>query len=228
MCSPCTILSAHYRLVYPDGKEATTKDGVYIHHMTSNLSPKSSVNPISGGSASFSLGSSAYFIDRGEDSGETDTIFTSHDGTYNSGYQITKPPTISVQYDLVNYEKTAKQLHLELEYEWVDGIVGKDAGHTLKSVSGSPKVSESGPAVSQSGKMSVTKDTNIMWARGHLHAGGDRMEMYVNGKLACTSRPTYNAQNVITTMSLCPEVISLKRGDTLQIQSVYDLTKHPL
>jgi len=31
MCSKCTLLSAHYRLVHPNGQEATPKEGVYIH-----------------------------------------------------------------------------------------------------------------------------------------------------------------------------------------------------
>lgn len=156
MCSTCTLLSAHYRLVFPDGREATPKEGVYIHHMTSCLNPKRADNPIGVGTSTCLSG--AYFIDRGEDSGETDTVFTSVDGKFVSGYHVAGTPSISVSYDLVNMGETraqAKQLHLELEYEWLDGIVGKDAGHTLKSVTGSPKLN--GKSVSM--PMRVSKDT---------------------------------------------------------------------
>src|ERR1700760_3119786 len=111
MCSKCTLLSAHYRLVHPDGQEATPKEGVYIHHMISFLSPKNVSNPI-GGMSIGGIGGGAYFIDRGEDSGQTDTIFTSPDGKFNSGFHIVSPPSITVSYDLVNYENTPRQLHL--------------------------------------------------------------------------------------------------------------------
>jgi len=224
MCSKCTLLSAHYRLVHPDGREATPKDGVYIHHMISFLSPKNSSNPIGGGGAVPSIGGGAYFIDRGEDSGETDTIFTSPDGKFNSGYQINGKPSITVSYDFVNYKSTPFQLHLELEYEYVDGIVGQDAGHTLKSVQGQPKLN----GKSVSGTMRIARPTTIMWARGHLHQGGESMTLKVNGQVKCVSRPTYDSAGIITTMSLCPEAIVCKAGDTMSIESAYDTTKHKL
>jgi hypothetical protein len=230
MCQRCTLLSAHFRLAYSNGKEATPKDGVYIHHMTSTLSPKNSSNPIVGaGVANSASGTgTAYFIDRGEDSGQTDTVFTTPDGKFNSGYHITSKPTVMVTYDFVNYKNTAHQLYLELEYEYVDGIVGRDAGHTLKTVPGlTPKISQTGPAISEA-SMRIDRDTTILWARGHMHSGGDRMVLYVNGKENCVSRPTYDSDGVITAMSLCRTPISLKRGSTLKLRSVYDLTKHKL
>jgi hypothetical protein len=222
MCTSCTLLSAHYRLVHPNGQEATPKEGVYIHHMTSFLSPKKSDNPIGG---SINLGSGgAYFIDRGEDSGETDTVFTSPDGKFDSGYQVNGKPSITVSYDFVNYKDVAQQLHLELEYEWLDGIVGRDAGHTLKSVAGSPKLN--GKSVGMG--MKITKDTIIPWARGHLHQGGVSMSLLVNGAEKCVSKATYAPSGVITNMSLCPEPIKLKAGDTLSIASYYDINAHKL
>jgi hypothetical protein len=223
MCSSCTLLSAHYRLVHPNGQEATPKEGVYIHHMTSFLSPKKSDNPIGGG-ISLGAGGGAYFIDRGEDSGETDTVFTSPDGKFDSGYQISGKPSVTVSYDFVNYKDQARQLHLELEYEWLEGIVGKDAGHTLKSVAGSPKLQ----GKSTSMAMKVSRATTIPWARGHLHQGGVSMSLNVNGVTKCTSKATYDAAGVITNMSLCPEPISLKAGDSLTISSLYDTTTHKL
>lgn len=229
MCSKCTILSAHYRLVHPDGKEATPEEGIYIHHIISFLSPKLSSSPIS--STSFGgiggvLGGlgAAYFIDRGEDSGQTDTIFTSPDGTFNSGYQINSPPSITISYDLVNYKDEPRKLQVELEYEYVDGIVGKDAGHTLTSVAGAVQLN--GKSVSR--PMKVSRPSTIMWARGHLHSGGDKMVLKVNSETKCVSNPTYDTKGVITEMSLCPEQIHLKTGDEITIESFYDTAKHKL
>lgn len=75
------------------------------------------------------------FTDRGEDSGDTETIFTTPDGKFNSGYHF-KNPSLSIQYDLVNYNKTQKKVYLDLELEYLDGLVGTDAGHVMKSVAG--------------------------------------------------------------------------------------------
>jgi len=223
ICTKCTFLSAHFRLVFSDGREATPKDGIYIHHMTSSLTPKKSNNPIGGG-ISLSSPGGAYFIDRGEDSGQTDTIFTSKDGTFNSGYHVDGAPTIRISYDIVNYNKTRPAtVHTEFEYEYVDGIVGTDAGHTLKSVT-IPKTN----GKSQSQAMRISRDTTVMWARGHLHAGGVSMTMKVNGAQKCVSKPTYNAAGVITDMSICPEPIKLKAGESMVIESYYDTTKHKL
>jgi hypothetical protein len=224
MCSKCTLLSAHYRLVHPNGKEATPEEGIYIHHMTSFLSPKNSSNPLGGMSIGLGGAGSAYFIDRGEDSGQTDTVFTSHDGKYDSGYHIVGQPSITVSYDFVNYKDTPHQLHLEIEYEYVDGIVGQDAGHTLKSVSGG--INLNGRTTSL--PITVNKASNLIWARGHLHAGGDSMTLKVNGAVKCVSKPSYDSKGVITTMSLCPEAIHLKKGDSVSIESVYDTNKHKL
>jgi hypothetical protein len=88
------------------------------------------------------------FTDRGEDSGDTETIFTTPDGKYNSGFHFTNP-NLFIQYDLVNYNKTKKNVFLDLELEYLDGIMGKDAGHVMKSVVGmKSRASESHSAYS--------------------------------------------------------------------------------
>jgi hypothetical protein len=140
LCNNCTVLAGRYKLTYADGREALPKDGVYIHHMVSSDTTKRGVGVIGacGGSSAGgakSLGS-AYFIDRGEDSGNTETIFTTPDGKYNSGFHVGASPRISMQYDIVNYKNTQQEIYINLEYEYVEGKVGADAGYTLKSVTG--------------------------------------------------------------------------------------------
>ena len=139
ICSDCPILSGHFRLTAALDKEVGPKDGIYIHHMVSFDTSKKFENPIGscGGKGLGGLGGGmAAFVDRGEDSGEMETIFTSQDGKYNSGYHMGKSEKFTVQYDLVNYKAKPMDIYLNLEYEYLPGIVGKDAGHTLKSVSG--------------------------------------------------------------------------------------------
>jgi hypothetical protein len=94
---------------------------------------KSRNNPIDGGV----LGGVPFaeFVNRGEDSGDGDTVFTSPDGKYDSGFHLTRPRLV-IQYDIVNYNPTAKDIYIDVEVEYVDGLQGKNAGQILKGVNG--------------------------------------------------------------------------------------------
>jgi len=230
LCTKCSILSARFLLTNPDGSAASPANGIYIHHFVSYATGKAIKNPIPGCEGGFP-GMAAPFIDRGEDSGDTDTIFTTADGVYKSGFFLNSG-ALNMQYDMVNYNTAAKNIYINLEVEYVEGQEGKDAGHTLKSVTCQgligPKIAASGPSVTSSSPMTVSSDAIIVWARGHLHAGGEKMEMKLNGKVVCTSLPVYDDKGVITTMGLCPEPIPVKKGQTMVITSTYDLSKHKL
>ncbi|KAF2397319.1 hypothetical protein EJ06DRAFT_523814 [Trichodelitschia bisporula] len=234
LCGGCTVLSAHYGLEYPDGKEAKPESGVYIHHLVSYDTSKQAQSPIGdcNGGSGIKMPFGAQFVDRGEDSGDTATTFASADPSSNSGYHMSAKAKLIVQHDLVNYENTAKKLYIVLDYEYLPGLQGNDAGATLKSVTacgvGGPKVDPKARAVTTGKPMAVTADATVTWARGHLHAGGEKMELFVNGKHTCDSLPKYDAQGVITTMTLCPQPIKLKKGDTVSINAVYNLPKYPL
>jgi hypothetical protein len=76
----------------------------------------------------------AYFGDRGEDSGESSTTFTSSENkTSTSGFHLKQGDALMVQTDLVNYSSKDKNLYLVLEVEYLPGIQGKDTYSTLKS-----------------------------------------------------------------------------------------------
>jgi hypothetical protein len=76
--------------------------------------------------------------------------------------------------------------------------------------------------------MPITQDATIVWARGHLHMGGEKVDLAVNGKVVCSSKATYDANGVIETMSLCPKPIPVKKGDYMTVSSLYDVAAHPL
>jgi hypothetical protein len=140
-CKSCSILAGRFDLTYADNSKAGPADGVYIHHFVSYDTGKSAQNPIGSSCAGGSAASGprtqtfAAFVDRGEDSGETDTIFTSPDGKRNSGFRFTPKTSLMIQYDLVNYKEAAKDIYLNMEIEYIEGAAAQDAGHDLKSVS---------------------------------------------------------------------------------------------
>jgi hypothetical protein len=76
--------------------------------------------------------------------------------------------------------------------------------------------------------MTVVEDATIVWARGHIHQGGTEVVLTLNGKDVCVSTPTYNSEGIISSMSICPKPIPLKKGDTFSLRGTYDLTKHEL
>jgi hypothetical protein len=63
-----------------------------------------------------------------------------------------------------------------------------------------------------------------------MHDGGERMMLYINDKLVCTSNAIYKKDTrdagTIDGMSRCGEVIPVKKGDILTIESLYDLKRH--
>jgi hypothetical protein len=143
LCSYCTVLAARWSLSYEDGKDATPANGVYIHHIISFDTSKAPSNPIgicksdSTASAGNSpLSALASFLDRGEDGGDAHTVFTTSDGLYDSGFHLGKNRTIAVNFDIVNYDNFTKKVYVNLDVEYMDGIIGRDAGHTRKSVTG--------------------------------------------------------------------------------------------
>jgi hypothetical protein len=59
------------------------------------------------------------------------------------------------------------------------------------------------------------------------------MILKVNGKEVCHSTANYGKggdsnEETILEMSQCEKNIPIKKGDTLQLKSVYDLKTHPL
>jgi hypothetical protein len=118
------------------------------------------------------LGGGTGFVGTGEDSADGMTLYTTEDGTRNTGYHIGKGDTFTANAQLVNYNKEPKQVYLTYDLEWVPGLVGEDVKGMLISVTqcGSQiKLSKSGPTNTTSGKFYFMEDGKILGARGHLH-----------------------------------------------------------
>jgi len=235
----CTILSARLAMTDEAGVE-TTPDKLYIHHFET-MTGKKVKTPVGRCSTEASPNKNdismpfSSFVGRGEDSGSTETFYFAQgrNATGITGFHMNAADTVGMQWDVVNYEIIPKKVLIKLELEYLDGLQGSDAGYSLNSITGcgvgAPKLSNTAPALTTGAKMPVLADTDLVWVRGHLHPGGDNMALLVNGKEACRSEAIYTADGVaIKDMTLCPDTISLKKGDYIQISSLYDLTKHPL
>lgn len=62
-----------------------------------------------------------------------------------------------------------------------------------------------------------------------MHDGGDRVEMRINGKLACNSTATYSPSGhgqSISGFLDCVEPVKVTKGDRIQIAAFFDHEKH--
>jgi hypothetical protein len=198
---PCTILAAKVGVAFTDGKEANPSSGIialvlsrytitgqelkhyigiYIHHILTSDSSKKQTSWLSNCGTSSSpatniaglLGGTA-FVGTGEDSADGLSLYTSPDGTRNTGYHVGASDSFTGWAQLVNYNKDSKQVYVYYDLEWVPGITGADVKTaTVTATCGtSPaiRLSTTGPTNTTSGKFQFMEDGNILRARGHLH-----------------------------------------------------------
>ena len=118
------------------------------------------------------LGGTA-FVGTGEDSTEGGAVYTSEDGTRNTGYHVGATDTFTGWAEIVNYNKEPKKIYVFYDLEWVPGIVGDDVKTVTLTATcgGSPaiRLSSAGPTNTTSGKFYFMEDGNVLGARGHLH-----------------------------------------------------------
>jgi len=199
---PCTILAAQVGVVFTDGKPANPSNGIYIHHILTSDSTKRQSNWVSNCGSPTSpplniaglLGGTA-FVGTGEDSTEGGAVYTSEDGTRNTGYHVGAGDTFTGWAEIVNYNKEKKQIYVYYDLEWIPGIVGDDVKTVTLTATcgGSPmiRLSQSGPTNTTSGKFYFMEDGNVLGARGHLHDGGVKVSLFLNDKFTCASNAVY-------------------------------------
>jgi len=159
---PCTILAGKVGVVYADGKDANPSNGIYIHHILTSDSTKKQTPWLSQcGSPNTPalniagiLGGTA-FVGTGEDSADGLTVYTSEDGTRDSGYHVGAQDTFTGWAQIVNYNKESKSIYVFYDLEWVPGTSGFDVKTATFTATcgGSPAIKlGNGPTNTTSGK----------------------------------------------------------------------------
>jgi len=236
-CKTCTVLKGHIGLMNMDGTVAHPQNGsgVYIHHiLTFDITKKANpfVSSCALGGSGLSIG--AKFVGSGEDNNNVPVYYTNKDGGHLGGFHINNNDRFFMNADIVSLNPSSSKVYITMELEYLPEIVGADSRETLLTVEAcggqSLKPSTSGPSKSTSGVYKFTESGNIILAKGHLHAGGDRVEIYINEKLACESKAIYDSSKgggAISEMTICP-IMPVRGGDSMKFVAVYDASKHPL
>lgn len=111
---------------------------------------------------------------------------------------------------------------------------------TQRVASSSCSVTDISTTQVSSGETRSQSISLISRIEGHLHDGGVAIDMFVNGKYACSSDAVYGGDGGTTTtqngkkwetisaMTLCSGPFKVRDGDYVTLNARYDLTKHPL
>jgi len=236
VCKDCTVLRGHIGLADAEGKKIVPQkdQGVYIHHLLTfdtSKRTKPFVNDCIGGLAGL-LG--AKFVGSGEDNNNVPVYYTDKDGSHQGGFHVGRFDSFSMNADLVNMNTASTQVYLTLDIEYLPGIVGTDSRETLLSVEACGgswiRTSTAGETNSTSGKYTFNENGSIVLGKGHLHAGGEGVAVFINNKLVCESKAQYGGakgEAAINGMSVCPK-IDVKSGDVMTFTVMYDVAKHPV
>jgi hypothetical protein len=151
--------------------------------------------------------------------------------------EATKPFTVYVTW-LVEYLPKSTPGYRPARLVWVD-------------VTNCARDSDFNPSTGayerKSQNFKMQHNAEFLFGNGHTHDGGTRVELYVNDKLSCTSRPIYAnrrggftepndssilshlvmpAGSHISDVAVCKDWGAVKKGDALSVKAYFDDGQH--
>jgi hypothetical protein len=152
LCNNCTVLGVKMDIVFENGTRADISTGVYLHHIFSmNIVPETQRKLKTGISTLFapfcSSGTSFFEMIAGGvmdmaqkylpmpniqifGFGAVDEfkqLFTTVDGSFNSGFYFGEKDKLFFQAEVVNYNKEPQTVYIQMDTEFVDGKPEKEA-----------------------------------------------------------------------------------------------------
>jgi hypothetical protein len=248
-CSDCTLKYAMSYLKYPDGSVANINTGAYVHHLTMSVVGPGRVDlRCPGGTKRIPKDMErmlAFHNDRNE-------TFYGVTATDEMGFYLGKDDKIDLEMMLKNELDIPKDVVYTIEWEYVPGRpqgYGDVHGIWVDVAPCSAMMSDLDPPkgkkvfqlVGEEWKSTI--NGRLLNTVGHMHDGGERVNILSNGKVVCKSEATYDgkaeyipgpeaisrgAANMshISSYSPCINIGQIKKGDMIGITSDYDFEKH--
>ena len=238
------VVTTNSSLTYEDGSAADVVNGVYNHHLIFSDSKRNGPTPfkcVEGGATIPDMG-----LLMGASEANRDLHFY-NGGKIRTGFKLDKNDPIMLSAELVNYTNDTKKVYTITDFEYME-IQPADSRHVSMQVfdisSCNPNLKDSSTPEGKtkwfltSKKAQFTKPGYIFYRRGHMHDGGDSVEILVNGKQICNSKATYGGDGTttkvdgkvwttISNMASCTDPVKVETGDSLQIIAHFDLDAHP-
>lgn len=174
-CRDCTVLKGRVGLADLNAVPIVPKtgSGVYIHHILTYDTSKSSKPFVSNCLSLMGGFLGSKFIGSGEDNNNVPVWYTSQDGSLAGGFHIGRSDRFTMNADLVSMNSESSQVYITMELEYLTGQVGSDARETLLNIGscggGRLRTSTSGPTNTTSGQYTFKEDGKIILGKGHMH-----------------------------------------------------------
>jgi hypothetical protein len=238
------ILETNSTLTYADGSIADVVNGVYIHHLIVFDQSKTTNSPIkclNNGTTTPDLG-----LLMGASEANRDLVFKSA-SKLPTAFKVDKNDVVMLSAEIVNYKEEPKKVFSVSDIEYIEGV-NPDTIHTSLHVFdvltcnpntvnlAAPHGKSKYTAKSQ--VVQIQKDGFILTSRGHMHDGGESVNLLLNGKIICKSIAIYGGNSTTTTidgkkwstiskMESCSKPVRVKIGDLLEVTADFDLDKYP-
>jgi hypothetical protein len=250
-CTNCYITALQLNLEYPDGKIANVDTGAWLHHVDISVSgvdytcpsnPLSLIinggDPAMGGNRIYAGGNERVPVRlNSKYKFGIDPGWGTMGGAVELMSENTKPITVFCTL-LIEYVPKSAPGYREARLVWVD---------VVNCAKTSDFVPKTGVYQMQSKAITMKNDGQFLFANGHMHDGGVQVELYVNGKLSCTSKQLYAnrrghytepkdgtivshmvmpAGSHISDVGVCKNWATVKKGDTLTVKGFFDANSH--
>jgi len=246
------ILDGTSLLVNETFQPAIVDDGIYNHHTLFTDLNKRPVSWLACNGSPLPEAPGAVFLGSGSD--DNINRYNSPDNQIKSGFYVGKKDTIFFGLDVVNYHDRERTLYMVNEIEYYPGM---PEGYThaqnhvvplglcdgLLSVMSANNihapVNEKKFTLQGKNEIEVTRDGHLIATTGHLHDGGLKMDITINGTKACESKIEYGGPGheqvqpngevwkTISRNVACDAPIRVHKGDRLQLYAHFDFNAHP-
>jgi len=230
----CYVTAMEATIRYPNGKEANTDTGAWLHHI-----------------ALFGSGAGAGSIWAAGNERPTIRLNT------QEKYGLNFPASFMLMIDLMTEDTKPKNLTLEITYETVPKTkAGYGAARMYWLTIGEP-VAKKGVYTFNTMAQTSQVSGNLLYAIGHMHDGGTHMDLKVSGRVVCKSVMHYGVRSGyggtsggmegmshklvkrqhahgagpgkhISDPGACTDFGSVRTGDKLTATAYYDANQHGL
>jgi len=226
-CSNCYVTAMQATIKYPNGKEALTSEGAWLHHTVLASMTKGAI---------WAAGN------------ERPTIRLNTE----SKYGIDWPASYGVSVDIMSERPQPFNVSMSIIFEYIDKK--SDMGKKYKDIMmqwltigypAPPKGRRTYPTQT----WRANRNAKLLYAIGHMHDGGTNMDLAVNGKVVCDSQMFYGKRQGYTAHArrspqmgspgdsapgglhisdpgACTDFATVKRGDNVTSRAYYDMDKH--
>ncbi|KAF2667299.1 hypothetical protein BT63DRAFT_414887 [Microthyrium microscopicum] len=250
-CTQCYITAMQLNMEYEDGKIANADTGAWLHHVDISVTGEDYTCP------STILGT---IINFGDPSMWGARIYAGGNERVpvrlntNKKYGIDPGTgTMGGAVEIMNQAVKPIKVYVTMLFEFVPkGTAGyKEARLVWVDVTNCAKESDFKPSNGvynkQSKSFAMKHDGELIFANGHQHDGGVKVELLVNGKLSCTSKQLYANRrghyieptdgtvqkdlvmppnSHISDVGVCKDWGTVKKGDVLSVKAYFDGDAH--